>query len=467
MSLPPSPSLLDQTLRAVARRYRLPPLSAASVLSGQASPATILAIAIEQARAAVARGETPDAALKRRFIDALARMIREAMRAQAGDPAFQAMVLRHRAPLVREYASLSAHAGRDRRQVHAAVNAIAHPAKRQRISHDRQRVALARLHAAASSASWSELQDAARCLLAMPEAANAAPFAPNLARLPDNAALERLRRLEALASNDLVRQYRSLWNRNGPPSGSSAAVAQGAASQRRGAAVEAAAARAIEALARRLNESEQDPALYRVATSMRVPASIPGSPERAKSEWDVVLLRRAETGGEAAWDICLLVEVKASVDAATTDLPRLLRGLRLLSQADPDTVYPFETREGTVLLRGASLGALTTDEAGLAGTVLYCSDAPAETGQRPLGAASRMQLLSAPASLEFASALAGRRHADPHSLEPVWHELLESPRWDAVLRQHPMLRQVRELMVHTDDLLAAVESAAGSRPGLG
>lgn len=188
-------------------------------------------------------------------------------------------------------------------------------------------------------------------------------------------------------------------------------------------------------------------------TSLRVPASIPASHERAKTEWDVVLLRRRSA---EAWDVCLLVEVKASVDAATTDFPRLLRGLCLLAQADADIVYAFDTQQGTVPLHGASLRALPTDEASLAATVLYCCDAPAEAAPRLLGAASRMQLLSAPATLAFASALAGTQHADPCDLEPVWHHLLASPKWGAVLHQLPMLRAVRDLMVHTDDLLAAL-----------
>jgi hypothetical protein len=273
-----------------------------------------------------------------------------------------------------------------------------------------------------------------------------------------NPALARLQRLEALSSDEFVRRYQSLWDRNGPRPGSDSAAAQGSASRQRGAAVEASAAQVLEALARRLNETEGPQVTYRVVTSMRVPASIPASPERAKSEWDVVLLRSAPpVDSTAVWDVCLLVEAKASVDAATTDLPRLLRGLRLLGHAKEDAVYSFESHEGTVRLRGASLSALPTDEADLASTVLYCCDAPAEATTRLLSAASRMQLLSAPASLEFASKLAEQQHMDTQCLEAVWHQLLESPRWRAVLHQYPMLRQARELMVHTADLSAAID----------
>ncbi|HUH61275.1 MAG TPA: 3-deoxy-D-arabino-heptulosonate 7-phosphate synthase [Candidimonas sp.] len=452
----PSHPFVDETLRMVARRYRLQAL-VAETQSDKASPATTLAIAIERARLIMVRGDVPDAALQGLFTEALAQMIHEAMRAESGDPAFQAMVLRHRVAQVREYASLAAHVEQDRRLVQATVNAIAHPAKQARIQPGRQREALARLHAAAATASWSEVFEAMRCLLDMPEIANESPVQRGLHRLLDNPALGRLRRLDTLASDELVRQYLSLWDRHGPRSGSPTAAAQGAASQQRGAEVEALAARALEALALRLDEVEGAGASYRVVTSMRVPASIPASPDRAKSEWDAVLLKRSESGNAAtAWDVCLLVEAKASVDAATTDLPRLLRGLRLLAHADENAVYPFETQQGVVPLRGASLRALTSDEAGLARAVLYCCDAPVEAAPRLLSAVSRMQLLSARASLAFASALAEKQLADPQGLEPIWHQLLQAPRWAPVLHQYPILRQARELMVHTEDLLATV-----------
>lgn len=461
MSLPPPPALLDDTLRAVARRYRLPPIGAVSERLGEANPATALAVATEHARLALAHGEVPGAALKHLFVESLARMVREAMRPDTGDPAFQAMVLRHRVAHVREYGSLSARAEQDRRLVLAAVNAVAHPNKPQRIAARRPREAMARLHPLASSSSWSDLQDAVRALLAMPEIANDTAIHGGLTQLLDSPALERLRRLEALTSDELVRQYRSLWDRHGPRSGTATATAQGVSSRQRGAAVEALAAQALRALAQRLNEREGASAPFRVVTSMRVPASLPASHERAKTEWDAVLLRQAEakdrTGDDMpAWDVWLLVEAKASADAATTDLPRLLRGLRLLAHAEEHVIYTFQTEQGTVRLRGASLRALPTDETGVGSRVLYCSNAPAESSPRVLSAAGRMQLLSAPATLEFASKLIDRQHADSRDLEPVWHQLLESPHWSAVLNQYRTLRQVREWMVHTDDLLAAI-----------
>lgn len=448
MPLLPPPALLQQTLRAVARRYRLPALSE----TGEAGPSATLATVIEQARLALARGESPDATLKRLFVDALARLIHDAMRVDAGDPVFQAMLLRHRVTHVREYASLSARAEQDRRPVLASVNALAHPRKPQSEG-------MAKLHALASSSSWSALHDAVQQLLDLPAIPDDTPTRHRLSRLADNPELERLRRLETLASDALVRQYRTLWDRHGPRSGTAAAAAQGVDAQRRGTAVEALTARALQALARGLNEADGTGAPYRVVTSMRVPASMPAKHERAKTEWDAVLLRQAETIVDApAWDICLVAEAKASADAATTDFPRLLRGMRLLAQADATVIYDFETREGVVRLRGASLSTLPTDETALADTVLYCSNAPAEATPRLLSAASRMQLLSAQASLDFAACVAETQHADTRSLEPVWQQLVESPRWAAVLNQYAVMREVRELMVHPEDLLAAIDS---------
>jgi hypothetical protein len=457
MSLPPSLTLLAEILRTVPRPYRLPAMATASSQTQEASPATTLAIAIQQARAAVTCGETPDAMLKHRFIEALSCMIRDAMHPESGDLAFQAIVLRHRAAQVREYASLSAHADQDRRRVRSLVNAIAHPAKQQRVPPGLQRDALAELHEFASAESWPELAAIAQAALALPEIANEALFKAGLAQLLDDPALNRLLRLQTLTSDKLVHHYQSLWSRQGPRPGSPTAVLQGVASQQRGAAVEALAAQALEALARRLNDVEGASAPYCVVTSMLVPASIPASPERAKSEWDTVLLKKADTAdGTTAWDVCLLVEAKASVDAAATDLPRLLRGLRLLGHADEKTIYSFQTRQGPVPLCGASLRALRCSVEDPARSVLYCCDAPPETAARLLGAASRMQLLSAPASVEFAAALAEKARTDPQGLEPVWNQLLEAPRWKTVLDQYTTLRQARELMVHPQDLLDTI-----------
>ncbi|MEK7946838.1 3-deoxy-D-arabino-heptulosonate 7-phosphate synthase [Pigmentiphaga sp. YJ18] len=449
--------MLDDILQSVPRRYGLPPDALWLPGKPAAHPSAALALAIEQARRAAADGGRPDAKLARAFTGALACLIREAMQPGSGDPVIQAMVFRHRHAHVREYASLVARAGQDGRQVRAAVDAVAHPARLQRMPDGPVRQALARWRAAASHASWRDVHTALPRLLARPDIAGDTPLQTGLAKLLDNPALARLQRLDALASDELVRHYQALRERHGPPPGSAEAVAQGGISQKRGKAVEASAARALGALAERLCKEEHAEAAYRVVTSMRVPSLIPASHEHAKTEWDAVLLRRApEVEGEPAWDVRLLVEAKASIEAATTDLPRLRRGVRLLAQAEEHRVYPFQAGEGTVHLRGASLRALSADEAGLARSVLYCCDAPAEPTPRLLGAASRMQLLSAPASLAFAGALEAGRDADPRELEPVWNELLHAPGWAAVLDQYPRLRQVRGLMVHVDDLMAAI-----------
>jgi hypothetical protein len=452
MSQPP---LLDRILHTVPRRYRLADLNAPPAGADADDPAVLLAIAIEQARIAVHGGHEPDPAHRRQFLDALARMIAEGMRADGGDPAFQAMVLRHRTPHVREYASLAAHAEQDRRVVLATVNAIAHPAKLARVEPGLQRDALMQLQTHAAAAAWTALADCARHLVRDAAQQHDAGRTRSLLRLADGPELARLQRMSMLASDALVQQYRILWDRHGPRSGTSAATARGNAAQQRGAAVEALASRAIHALARRLNEADAGHARHCVVTSMRVPASIPGSPDRAKSEWDVVLLRQAQADdGAPAWDVCLLVEVKASPDAATTDFPRLLRGLSLLASAETDAIYTFATRQGEVRLTGASLAALPADQRDPCRQVLYCSDAPADA-PRLLSAASRMQLLSAEASLAYAGRLAGRQPVAASDLAPVWQSLLTSPRWTPVLNQYPTLRNVRELMVHIDDLAAA------------
>jgi hypothetical protein len=114
------------------------------------------------------------------------------------------------------------------------------------------------------------------------------------------------------------------------------------------------------------------------------------------------------------------------------------------------------TRQGKVRLSGASLNALENDSASLARTVLYCCDAPVEKTPRLLSAASRMQLLSAQSSLEFASAITDGKHPDPACLNSVWHELLASARWQTVLNQYATLVRVRDLMVHPEDLISSV-----------
>lgn len=447
-AITPVDPLLARALAPVPRRFRMAALPEASTADTR-SPSTALAIAIEQARCSMAAGHVPPEEVRRLFLRSLARLVDEA---RTGDPAFQAMVLRHRSPLVREHASLSAHVDRDRRQVLAIVNAIAHPAKVAQRAAGPLRDALAALQAAASANDWSTVVGALAGIHADEPA-----LERDLARLRDEPALARLRRVDVLAEESSVREHRALCEQKGPMSGSVRASVLGAGAQRRGDAVEALAASALQALARRLNNATDaggagGEEVYRVVTSMRVPPSFPGDAQRAKSEWDVVLLRRAVGVAERVWDVVLLVEAKASADAATTDLPKLLRGLRLLAQAQADTTYRFSSPSGEVLVRGDSLRLLPTEEADLPRAVLYCSDARAELRPRWLNAASRMQLLSSTASLERAAHdIDG---APIEDLEPVWQQLLTAPAFTPVLHQYATLTRVRGLMVHPDDLVA-------------
>ena len=465
-------SLLEDILQRVDRRYRLPGLSMERAYLLAADPATRLAAVIEEARQSQARQEPPGPVLQGLFADALAQLIREAMHSDTGDPAIQALVLRQSAAAVGEYASLSAGALQDEREVRGIVNAIAHPAKLKRLPAGDMKRQLGQLHASGENSAWLAMSHAAEASLAHPAITDPV-VAGTLAKLLDSPALQRLQRLEALRANNQVQRYEALREQHGPRAKSSQAIKTGAASRRRGAEVETLTRQALDALAERLNKAEEAQtgglAAYRVVTSMRVPASFPNKLQHAKTEWDAVLLRRAHgasanTGTNAIrasaslWDVCLLTEAKASVEAASTDLPRLVRGLRLLAGADANASYLFQTREGAVQLRSASLRTLATDEDSLRKTVLYCCDAPAANPLRPLNAASRMLLLSAPASLEYAAALEGPQasRADPGILNTLWQELLELPRWKSVIQQYPAQQLARDLMVNTADLLAAV-----------
>src|SRR5690554_6777664 len=110
MNQPTSTSLLDDILRKIPRRYRLPASSdalarpldewspAALCLSrahGKMNAAGTLALTIERVRRIISSGDTPAPALKQAFIESLARMIREALHPDAGDPVFQSMTLGH------------------------------------------------------------------------------------------------------------------------------------------------------------------------------------------------------------------------------------------------------------------------------------------------------------------------------------------------------------------------------------
>lgn len=436
--------------------------------AGDSNPADVIAVAIETARVLLAGNKTPPDTLCDRFVEALSHMIRDALHDEQGDPAFQAMVLQHTTPDVQKHVLLAASADHDRRALHAVVNTIAHPARQQRAASEPQRKALAKLHTAAlSPSSWAEFSATAQRILALPVIANEPQISSRLERLLESDSLQRLISAEALEPTASVQQYLALRERMGPLSGSVDAIQQGFASERRGAAVEAKAAQALSTLAGLLNRAASSADAYRAVTSLRVPASMPGNPHRAKTEWDAVLLQKHERstpGGDetelasepATWNIFLLVEAKASPDATATDFPRLLRGLRLLAHADKDTTYVFESRQGTVPISGLSLNGLSTDKAAVPTSVLYCCDAPADFTPRLLSAAGRMRLLSDPASLAYAQALLEQQAASSKILKPIWQQLLTEPAWQPVLHQYATLHQANELMVHADDFLAAL-----------
>ena len=466
MNFDSGPLTSADMLRRTPRRYRLPALPALTQTPADTQRrANRLAIIIENIRRARAAGETPPPQLSRDFLDSLEGLIRDAIQPDNGDATFQAMVLRQGSAVVQEYVALATQRSQDSRRIRTLVNAFAHPAKLERYPAGVQRDGLARLQELLEGEQWSEFGALLEDLLGnMHEGSLEGSLADGdamvhegLRKLKDEAALQRLQRLEALLGHGQVRKYRKLWEQQGPRANSHAAVQEGAEARRRGMSVETLAKQALQAVADSLNKAAGSRAFYRVATSMYVPATLAAGHEGGKTEWDAVLLKQADAGvaADTAWDIELLVEAKASVDAIATDFPRLLRGLALLSRAEAALSYSFKAREGSFVIRGASLSALPTDAAALEGRVIYCSDAPAEDEPRLLSAAGRMQLLSSPESLAFASALAEGASPDPQMLEPLWDQLVHGDQWQGLLNQYLSLAQARELMVHTDDLAAA------------
>ena len=459
---------LAAILRAIPRRYRSTarPAPGAVAQPDPDSPIARLARAIEPLQAADASAQAPDGAVRHAFIDALAALIDEALRPDAGDPVFQGALQEYRHPVVREYLELRRQETADQRQLRTAINTVAHPAKPPRLAPGAGRESLARLHAEVSSGSWQQAAQTAQALLNLPQVHTDADLASALRALLDAPALARLQRLDALASDrGCGSTKRSARNKARAPAAKrpmrKACWPGNAASRSRS------WPRALEALARHLDQASPSESRhgdaspgYRVVTSLRVPSALAANADRAKTEWDAVLLRRANDNASETplWDVCLLIEAKASVDAATTDLPRLLRGLRLLAQAEPDASYSCATQQGQVRLRGASLRALPQEMENLADAVLYCCDAPDETWTPALNAASRMQLLSAPPSLAYATLLAAGEPADARMLEPLWQDLRQNPRWQAMLNLGATRRLARELMVHPDDLLASINA---------
>ena len=243
---------LAAILRAIPRRYRSTarPAPGAVAQPDPDSPIARLARAIEPLQAADASAQAPDGAVRHAFIDALAALIDEALRPDAGDPVFQGALQEYRHPVVREYLELRHQEAADQRQLRAAINTVAHPAAAAPGARRGTRIS-ARLHAEVSSGSWQQAAQTAQALLNLPQVHTDADLASALRALLDAPALARLQRLDALASDPRVRQYEAIREKQGPRSGSEEANAQGLLARQRGVAVEILAARA-RALARHL-----------------------------------------------------------------------------------------------------------------------------------------------------------------------------------------------------------------------
>ncbi|MCW7541015.1 hypothetical protein OOT46_24645 [Aquabacterium sp. A7-Y] len=423
-----------------------------------------MAFAIEASREALVRGEAPAGTLRELFLASLSELLQSAMHPSRGDPAFQALVLRAHCSEVDEHARLSAMAEADRRAVSAAVGAIAHPGKLRSWPDSPMRQALARLYGLASAGAWGELLQATRRLLGQ---ALAPEDRLKLQALQAHPGLARLARVMALEPLEAVTRYHLLRERHGPRAGSGGAAAKGAAANRRGVAAEMNTVEALRAVADVLNRCEvlaerrdpaHRPARYRVVDGLLVPSGFPGSAERAKSEWDVAIVR--EVHGQLAAELLLLAEVKASPDAAAGDLPRLLRSLERMALADAETDYVFRTSDAELRLAGASLRRLGPADSGLPPQVIYCCDAPVEPAPM-LSAVSRGVLLSEPVCLAFAGQLGDGKEPDREVLHPVWERLIQAPPpLRSVLNQYQTARSARDAMVHPEDLVASLRRAA-------
>lgn len=442
----PTEAALQHLLHAAPRRYRMPALPPTLADARAAGSEAVLAFAIEAARLDMLQGRAPDAALGDAFVEALASSIR---RAAEGDPAFQAEVLRVRDPHVQAWVQLAAQAAGDERSVRSTVDAVAHPGKLRTLPEGPQRRSLEELHELAGAADWAELSSKSASL--------AASGFPDLRKLATSPALARLQESTALRSTDTVRQYLALRARSGPQVGSAAALDQGRASAREGDVAEQAAAASLGRVAALLDDGAS-PA-HRVVRGLRTPRELAAAGgEGAKEEWDVAIVRRMGDGTDA---LVLLAEAKNAPAAATTDLPRLLRGLDQLSAADAQGVHAFRSAEGELRLRGDSLRALRPQVGALPAQVIYLCTAPAEARVVLLGASARARLLAEGASLQFAAALDGGGQPSPVGLVSVWEAVMREPRLRQVLAQYDTARRARDAMLHPDDLAAAADAILG------
>ncbi|KWT94211.1 MULTISPECIES: hypothetical protein [unclassified Variovorax] len=448
-------TLLLAAVRAAPRRFRMPPLPADADAAASIGVDAALAFALEAARAVQEHGSTMPARVEDFFAHALAGLIRRAVASEGGDPAFQALVLQAQSVEVREHVRLTAQLASDRRAVRAITDAIGHPGKLRDMPAGATRDALARLRRLAAEDAWTELAAAIGQPLAQDINTTAGQQVPSLLEgLRSSPALQRLAHGSALLRNEAVQHYLRLSERRGPLAGTDAAAASGRASARLGEQAEHATGQALGAIAELLNRHREPGAAYRVVRSLRPPRGFPGETNKAKDEWDAAIVRSGQDGG--ADEIVLLAEIKASPAAATSDFPRLLRGLRRLAHADPGQTYAFASATGQAQVAGTSLRRLQPHGHSLPPHVIYCCSAPAESHPPFLSAATKAVLLGEPASLASACRLA-RGEAPPDSdLLAVWHALPKEPRLRSALYQYETAKRVREAMVHPLDLLSAM-----------
>jgi len=444
---------LEQRLLAVRRRYAIPDRPQREGPWAD-HPASRIAVALDTLDRAVLSADVVSRDVRESFVEALDGLIREALHPITGDGAFQALVLRRQSEIVQEYAALLPGVKDDLRTLTTVVNRHAHPEKLARMPAGEARASLDRLQRALVEQAWERFR--AEFLVAI-ERDYGTSLSADLQAVIDGPALQRLQRFATLSTRDSVRQYLALQQGQGPRAGSEHAFAQGVMSKRRGVRVEERAATVLQEWADRLNALPFKEHTYRVVTSVYADTQLPGRVEHAKGEWDAMLLSRSDTES-SVWNVMLIVEVKAAVDAASGDLPRLIRGLHVLASAIKTECYTFSTAQGPVQISGESLSQLPTQMDRLQQQVLYCSDANADEPTRLLSHASRMQLLSLEPSVLYATRLSTGDDTNRQYLYDVWDHLLQPTSGQVLRQQYQWMFGARGLMVHIDDLRAAAAS---------
>lgn len=447
-------ALLLAALHATPRRHRLPPLPADVDAARAAGIEATLAFAIDGLRQAVDAGRPPPLELQQVFTEALAARVELALREPPeGDPAFQAALLRAEEPAVDEHVRLADAAAGDRRSLRLQVDAIAHPGKLARHP-EAMREGLARLHRLAESQVWPLLRPALAELQASLPADD--PLQASLAALQASPALQRLERAAVLLVEEPVQRYRVLSDLAGPAAGSAEAQAQGQQAAQTGAEAEQDSVQMLERIAALLQQQASDAWQLWVPRNLRMPRGFPGEASHAKAEWDAAIVASPAAGGPG--QLLLLVEVKSSPAAAGPDLPRLVRGLQRLAQAEATQSYELPSADGPVRLQGASLRRLLPAGAALPPQVVYFCQAARETRPGWLTPASRAQLLAQPATLAFGQRLLRGEPVGHPTLLPAWQDLASAPRLRSVLLQGETLRAARECLLRPSDLLYEVSA---------